>query len=108
MGRPKSTALPTGVTGGARTVGAVVGQMSKIPGLSFVLSVVVPKVQELRASPAWQLAKAQDKMRLAEAMRSGNVGGMQSALVKIEQYAPKSTSPNESPGATGSPLPVSP
>ena len=93
LGRPKSASLPSGVTGGARTVGAVVGQMSKVPGASFVLSTVVPWVKERIASPEWQLAKAKQKLELADAMRRGDIGRMKSVMSRIEQGAAV-TSPN--------------
>ncbi len=96
LGRPKSTAMPSGVTGGARTVGAVVGQMSKVPGASFVLSTVVPWVKERLASPEWQLASARQKLELADAMRRGDIGRMKAAMSRLGEASALSTSPSGS------------
>lgn len=87
-GRPKSTALPAGVTGGARTVGALVGGMVS-PKTAFVMGAVVPWVREQMASPAWQLADAQSKMKLAAAMKAGDIGAMKTWMLRIAKYGPK-------------------
>lgn len=99
QGRPKSTRLPAGVTGGERVSGALAGQIvgGKIGG--FVMGQVIPWIKEMRNGPAWQLADAQDKMRLAAAIRAGNVPKAQRLMVRIGQAAVVSrsaTNPNES------------
>lgn len=109
-GRPKSTAAPTGVTGGARTTGAVMGAVMGSRAMAFIMGGVLPWIKDRLASPEWQLASAQQKMRLAESMRKGDIGGMRSAMVNIEKAAAvasgaqTTTSPSEYPSpleATG-------
>lgn len=95
IGRPKNMAPSQGVTGGARTVGAVTGQLFGGKAGAFIGSTVVPWVQEHLASPQWQLADAQSKIRLAEAMRRGDIGGMKAAMLRIEKGA-AATSPSGS------------
>jgi hypothetical protein len=97
IGRPKATAPPTGVTGGARTSGAVAGAMIG-PKAAFVMSTVIPWMQKIKSEPAWLLADAQDKMRLAAAIRAGNVPRAQSLMAKIGQASAtgRATSPSES------------
>lgn len=94
IGRPKSMAPPAGVTGGARTTGAVVGAMTGSKAGAFVLSTVVPWLKERMADSSWQLADAQRKMRLAQAMKSGDIGLMKSLMVQWGKVAPRTTTPN--------------
>lgn len=91
IGRPKVTAPTQGVTGGARTVGAVTGQMFGGKAGAFVGSVVIPWLKERMTDSSWQLADAQSKMRLAAAMRSGDVGTMRSAMTAIAKYGRATT-----------------
>jgi len=103
VGRPKATAPPAGVTGGSRTSGAVAGAIVG-PKAAFVLSVVKPWIDEVRSTPAWQLADAQDKMRLAAAIRAGNVPRAKNLMTKITQASPRqATSPTESRTQTTGP-----
>ncbi len=105
LGRPKATGLPVGVTGGARIGGAVVGQMVG-PKMAFAMGAVVPWIRERLASPGWQLADAQSKMKLAKAIRDGDIGRAKSLMLQIERAAPVgATSQNESP-AGSIPLPA--
>lgn len=90
LGRPKQTAPPAGVTGGSRTVGAVVGNMIS-PQAAFVMSTVIPWMKEFRSTPAWQLMDAQKKMALAEAIRTGNNGKAIYLLKEAAKYTPRGT-----------------
>lgn len=102
QGRPKQTGPTSGVTGGSRTVGAVAGNLLNSPQIGFVLSVVKPWIDDIKAKPEWQLASAQDKLRLAKAIETGNVGRANSLMAKIA-YVPRATSPNESRNQTTAP-----
>jgi hypothetical protein len=64
--------------------------------VAFVLSTVVPWLQERMADSSWQLADASRKMKLAQAMKAGDVGTMKSLMVKWAEGAPRATSPSES------------
>jgi hypothetical protein len=94
LGRPKAQTLPPGVTGGARTTGAVTGMLTGSKAATFVMGVVVPWVKERMMDSSWQLADAHAKMRLAQAMKRGDIGLMKSAMFKIAEFGPKSTSPS--------------
>lgn len=93
IGRPKSMKPTEGVTGGARTTGAVVGHLAGSKAVTFVSSVVIPWVRERMADSSWQLADAHAKMKLADAMKRGDIGGMQSWMVRIGK-AGQATRPN--------------
>lgn len=96
QGRPKVSAPTQGVTGGSATTGAVVGGMVS-PKAAFVLGVVRPWIQRIRSEPAWQLADAQSKLRLAEAIRNGDVPAAQRLMVRIgEGTVVTATTPTES------------
>lgn len=99
QGRPKVTAPSSGITGGAATTGAVVGNMVS-PKVAFVLGVVRPWIKKVRSEPAWQLADAHTKMRLAEAIRNGDVPTAQRLMVRISEGAVAATSPIESRSRT--------
>lgn len=101
QGRPRVTAPSQGITGGAATTGAVVGNMIS-PRAAFVLSVVRPWIQKVRSEPAWQLADAHTKMRLAEAIRAGDVPAAQKLMVRISGAA-VATTPSESQNRTTAP-----
>lgn len=83
IGRPKNMTPTAGVTGGARTTGAVIGAMTGSKAATFVASVVLPWVKERMADASWQLADAHSKMRLAQAMKRGDIGLMQSVMVNM-------------------------
>lgn len=103
QGRPKVTAPSQGVTGGAATTGAVAGHLVG-PKAAFVLSVVRPWVQRMRSEPAWQLADAQTKMRLADAIRNGDVPTAQKLMARISEGAVAiATTPTESRNRTTAP-----
>lgn len=106
QGRPKQTAPTSGVTGGSRTVGAVVGNMVG-PKAAFALGVVKPWIDDIKARPEWQLASAQDKLRLAKAIETGNIGRARSLMAKIGA-TPRTTSPNESQNRTTRPALTAP
>ena len=93
QGRPKVTAPSQGITGGAATSGAVAGSLIS-PKVAFALAVVRPWIQRMRSEPAWQLADAHSKMRLADAIRRGDVPTAQKLMVRISQGAVV-TSPSE-------------
>ena len=84
-GRPKATAAPSGVTGGAKVSAAV---MAKAAGLSptatAVFAAVIPMLKDVMASPQWQLAKASQKYKLAQALREGSVYDVQKVLKEIK------------------------
>lgn len=84
QGRPKVTAPSAGITGGAATSGAVAGSFVG-PKAAFVLGVVRPWIQKMRSEPAWQLADAHAKMRLAQAIRNGDVPAAQKLMVRISE-----------------------
>lgn len=102
QGRPKVTGPSSGITGGAATSGAVAGHLIG-PKAAFVMSVVRPWIQKVRAEPAWQLADAQTKMRLAEAIRNGDIPTAQTLMVRIAGAKTMTTSPTESQRRTTAP-----
>lgn len=98
VGRPKNvSASPTGVTGGNSTAGAIVGAAvaagSHIPGLqgasALIASRLLPALIEARNSPAWQLASAQKKSAIADAIEAGQIGKAKSMLMSIAKSAPR-------------------
>lgn len=98
-GRPKATGLPAGVTGGSRTVGAVVGSMTGSKAATLALAFIKPWLENVMASPEWQLADAAKKMELAKAIRSGKVGRARMVIQSIVKWSPaagRTTSPIES------------
>lgn len=102
QGRPKQTTPTSGVTGGKRTVGAVVGMAAGSPMAGFVLSTVLPWIEDLKARPEWQLADAQAKIRLARAIQDGNIGRARSLMAKLGA-TPRATTPSESRSQTTAP-----
>ena len=102
LGRPKSLAPPAGVTGGSRTVGAVVGSFIG-PKAAFVTSVFLPWLKDRMADASWQLMDAQSKMALAQALKRGDVGRMQRVMLAVGKYEPRATSPSESQSPTTAP-----
>lgn len=99
QGRPKTTAPTQGVTGGAATTGAVVGNLVS-PKMAFVLGVVRPWITKMRSEPAWQLADAHTKMQLAAAIRNGEIPLAQKLMVRISEGA-VATNPSGSQPGTG-------
>lgn len=88
LGRPKSGAPSQGVTGGRMTTGAVAAQaLANTPvgkaAAAVGLTKILPMVQDLIASPQWQLAKASQKYSLAKAIRAGQPGVVQGIALKI-------------------------
>ncbi len=100
-GRPKSMAPSAGITGGARTTGAVAGILTGSKTITFITSTVLPWIQERMADSSWQLADANRKMKMAQAMKRGDVGTMKTLMVKWAEGAPRATSPSESPSSEG-------
>lgn len=86
QGRPKVLAPSAGVTGGARTVGAVVGNMVG-PKAALVLSTVVPWLKDRMADSSWQLADASSKMKLAAAIKAGDQGAIRASMFRIQKAA---------------------
>lgn len=95
LGRPKATNfVPSGVTGGMSTAGAIIGQtLSDVPGLktagAIIGSQLLPKIKAITASPAWQLAAASKKMALADALEAGQFGKAQNIMSQIANLAPR-------------------
>jgi hypothetical protein len=95
-GRPKTQVAQTGVTGGLSTAGAIIGQgMSNIPGMqalgAMIMSDLLPRLRNAQLSPENQLRLAQDKYRLAEALRAGKVRPAQRIIQEIRAYVPALT-----------------
>lgn len=90
-GRPSTQVAQTGVTGGLSTAGAIIG--SQIPGMkalgAFLVSDLLPRIRNAQLSPANQLRLAQDKFKLAQAMRQGNQGMAQKIALNMSVYLPK-------------------
>lgn len=96
VGRPKQTNyVPTGVTGGMATAGAIAGAklLEGIPVVgkagALIGSQLLPKLKAFLASPEFQLASAQKKMALADALSKGDVGGARSLMLQISALAPR-------------------
>lgn len=95
LGRPKATNAPSGVTGGRATVGAVAAEaIGNTPlgkaAAAIGLGKILPWIQDVVASPQWQLAKASQKYALAQAIRNGQPALAQGILVKISAGLPRS------------------
>lgn len=104
QGRPKQTTPTSGVTGGMRTVGTLTGSMVGGKMGAFLGGTVLPWIEEYKSRPEWQLADAQSKVRLAAAIRSGNVARARSLMAKISAVSPRqATSPSESQTQTIAP-----
>lgn len=92
-GRPKTQVAQTGVTGGLSTAGAIIGSgVSKIPGMqalgAFIMSDLLPRIRNAQLSPENQLRLAQDKYRLAEALRHGRIRPAQRIIREMAVYVP--------------------
>lgn len=96
-GRPKTGSVTTGATGGMHTTGAIIGAsaakaLDKLPLMqpiaAYVASEVIPKIREAQVSPQNQLRLAQDKFKLAEALKAGKPSIAQSVLRNMSMYVP--------------------
>lgn len=96
-GRPKTGSVTTGATGGMHTTGAIIGAsaakvLDKVPLMqpiaAYVASEVIPKIREAQVSPQNQLRLAQDKFKLAEALKAGKPSVAQSVLRNMSMYVP--------------------
>lgn len=91
-GRPAAPpSATTGATGGLHTTGAVIG--SALPGplkplAAYIGSTVIPAIREAQVSPQNQLRLAQDKFRLAEALKAGKASTAQNILKTMGMYVP--------------------
>lgn len=106
-GRPKTQVAQTGVTGGLSTAGAFIGsEISNIPGLraigAFIASDLLPRIRNAQLSPENQLRLAQDKYRLAEALRAGRIRPAQRIIQEMGIYVPGLTT---GPAVQGPPQP---
>lgn len=97
-GRPKQTNyVPSGITGGMTTAGAIIGKsFEKVPIVgpfaSLAGSQILPKIKAMVASPSWELASATKKMQLAEALRRGDRGRIESLIFDITRAGPRGLS----------------
>jgi len=93
-GRPaQPPSATTGATGGLHTTAAILGSnITNIPVLkpiaTYVAMEVIPKMREAQVSPANQLRLAQDKFKLAQALKAGQAGKAQGILRTIGSYVP--------------------
>lgn len=96
-GRPKTGSVTTGATGGMHTTGAIIGAsaakvLDKVPLMqpiaAYVASEVIPKIREAQVSPQNQLRLAQDKFKLAEALKGGKPSIAQSVIRNMSMYVP--------------------
>lgn len=100
-GRPANApSATTGATGGLHTTGAIIGSsaakvLDKVPIMqpiaAYVASEVIPKLREAQVSPQNQLRLAQDKYKLAQALKAGQAGKAQGILRTISSYVPALT-----------------
>ena len=100
LGRPKLVnGTPVGVTGGLATAGAVAGHaLSGVPlvgpVIPLALARLLPSIQNVVNSPAWQLAKASKKSALADAIEAGQYGKAKGILLLIAAATPKTENDN--------------
>jgi hypothetical protein len=91
-GRPaQPPSATTGATGGLHTTGAILGATMKgplQPIAAFIGSKVIPALREAQVSPENQLRLAQDKYKLAQALKAGQAGKAQGILRVIGSYVP--------------------
>jgi len=95
-GRPSTPSVTTGATGGLHTTAAIIGAgATKIPGLqaiaSYVASDLIPRIKNAQVSPQNQLRLAQDKYKLAQALKKGDQGRAKSIALGMAAYLPKDT-----------------
>lgn len=107
-GRPSTPSVTTGQTGGLHTTAALIGSgVTKIPGLqalsAFIASDLIPRIKNAQVSPQNQLRLAQDKYKLAQALRKGDQGAAQKIVVNMAAYLPKGEAATRS---SASPVPV--
>lgn len=92
-GRPKTPSVTTGATGGLHTTGAIVGSVaSNIPIVksiaAFVASDLIPRIRNAQVSPQNQLRLAQDKFKLAQALKAGKPSVAQGVMHNMSMYIP--------------------
>lgn len=92
-GRPKTASVTTGATGGLHTTAAIIGStVTKIPGLqtvaAFVASDLIPRIKNAQVSPQNQFRLAQDKFKLAEALKAGKPSVAQGVIRNMSLYVP--------------------
>lgn len=92
-GRPSAPpSATTGATGGMHATGAIIGSLLDVgplkPLAAFVASKVIPALREAEVSPANQLRLAQDKFKLAQALKAGQAGKAQGVLRTLTSYVP--------------------
>lgn len=103
-GRPSTPSVTTGATGGLHTTGAIIGSAAtKIPGLqavaAFIASDLIPRIRNAQVSPQNQLRLAQDKYKLAQALRKGETSAAKTIAVNMTAYLPRGEAATRS-GAT--------
>lgn len=92
-GRPAAPpSATTGATGGLHATGALVGSMLDVgplkPLAAFVGSRVIPALREAQVSPQNQLRLAQDKFKLAQALKAGKTSVAQGVIRNMSMYVP--------------------
>lgn len=92
-GRPaQPPSATTGATGGLHATGAIIGSLMDVgplkPLASYVASKVIPALREAEVSPQNQLRLAQDKYKLAQALKAGKASTAQSILKNMSMYVP--------------------
>jgi hypothetical protein len=97
-GRPaQPPSATTGATGGMHATGALIGasaakMFDKVPVMqplaAYIGSKVIPALREAQVSPENQLRLAQDKYKLAQALKAGQAGKAQGILRVIGSYVP--------------------
>lgn len=91
-GRPaQPPSATTGATGGLHATGAVIGATMKgplQPIAAFIGSKVIPALREAQVSPENQLRLAQDKYKLAQALKAGQAGKAMGIIRTIGGYVP--------------------
>lgn len=92
-GRPAAPpSATTGATGGLHATGALIGSMLDVgplrPLAAYVASKVIPALREAQVSPQNQLRLANDKFKLAQALKAGKVSTAQKVLLNMSMYIP--------------------
>jgi hypothetical protein len=92
-GNPRPFKNSQGQTGGLATVGFAIGQNFGKAG-AFIGSKMWPQLVEVMNSPKFKFVSAQNKMELAQAIRSGQPGRVQRAIFNVTR-AMRATSATE-------------
>ena len=92
-GRPAAPpSATTGATGGLHTTGALIGSALEVgplkPFAAYIGSTVIPAIREAQVSPQNQLRLAQDKFKLAQALKAGKTSTAQSVIRNMSMYVP--------------------